>query len=362
MAMFADITTSGGEWIIGFDENCSNNRDFGLPPNGGRKTTGYAETEDILELYDGPRRYVAMVVTHVYDWKDLDEDGEVDLEDPVEVWPVVDVIITYIFNKVKKEVMMIKDIKQVISGKILQSPLDIQFSNREEWDLGAPGAVAEYGSYAHWWHQYFKTCYGPEWHMAPGIMREYEITWIAGPGDNEEWCKEESEIDYGCYAMSDFVEGSVRVRVNGKWIKEGTLFDEYQWEGSCITFQPGFIESDDRIEIIFKLWKYGKCDTGGDEVTAEGGGWEGGPDAGVPHLYDVVQVIGFEGVDEDPLWVGAKAFWPVPSDYTVDGWDEWGDPLINVGVNDMSPEPKIPFTIAEWDTMLASDIRPSSEQ
>jgi hypothetical protein len=221
MAMFADMDTEGGDWIVGFDENCNTSRPFTDAPHGGRKVTSYATTEDILELYDGPRRYVAMTVTHIYDWKDSNGNDEIDLGVD-SIFPVVDVIITYVFNKVKKEVMLIKDIKQVITGKELDSPIDIQFSNREEWDLGAPGTETEYGSYAHWWHQEMPTCYGAEWHMAPGIMREFEILMLAH-GSQQEFCIEEymgeQGICQGCYGLP-IVRESDRVYV--KWLTSGS--------------------------------------------------------------------------------------------------------------------------------------------
>jgi hypothetical protein len=53
--------------------------------------------------------------------------------------------------------------------------------------------------------------------------------------------------------------------------------------------------------------------------------------------------------------VGFKAFWPVLSDYTVDGWAMSFRPLLNVSDADMVPatkEPDIPMVIGEWDFML----------
>jgi hypothetical protein len=98
MAMFADLGGLGGEWINGFD--LSFPRNMGSSPNGGRKTTGYAETEDVKVLYDGPRKYIAQTTTHLYDWVDLDLEGDVD--HPSETIALLDVKLTYIFNKVKK--------------------------------------------------------------------------------------------------------------------------------------------------------------------------------------------------------------------------------------------------------------------
>ncbi|MCX8170708.1 MAG: hypothetical protein N3E47_01870, partial [Candidatus Bathyarchaeota archaeon] len=59
LAMFSDGTDWGGDWI---------NRATGPgeAPHGGRKTNGYAVTEPLKILYDGPRLFVAESVTHLY--------------------------------------------------------------------------------------------------------------------------------------------------------------------------------------------------------------------------------------------------------------------------------------------------------
>jgi hypothetical protein len=98
MAMSADMSEYGGEWNNGHDP------DFYLPPAGGRKSTGYVETQDLEVLYDGPRRYVAICRNRIYDWNDLDDDDEVD--HPHETWELVDFYLTFIFNKVKKEIII----------------------------------------------------------------------------------------------------------------------------------------------------------------------------------------------------------------------------------------------------------------
>jgi hypothetical protein len=108
-AMFADMTDYGKDWQVGKE------LPFTTAPTGGRKVTTYAETEDMQVLYDGPRRFIALCTNHIYDWLDANENDEV--EHPDETWPLVDVIITIIFNKVKKEVIVLKDVKLTIIPK-----------------------------------------------------------------------------------------------------------------------------------------------------------------------------------------------------------------------------------------------------
>jgi len=164
--------------------------------NGGRKTNGTAITEPIEVLYDGPRRFVAKAVTHIYDWyEDLGDGEDANLH-------IVDVILTIIFNKVKKEVIVLKDVKIVDQAKFVIDPLTItvtdgregeddivierglliQFSNREEWDLGKKGVsgTADYSSYVHFYtagtagtydtlSEGQETDYNEDWTMLPTL-------------------------------------------------------------------------------------------------------------------------------------------------------------------------------------------------
>jgi hypothetical protein len=332
MAMSADMNTYGGDWLVGHDVN------MWAAPFGGRKTTGYAETEDIEVLYDGPRKYIAQCVNHVYDWEDGDGDDEVD--HPDETWPIVDVVLTFIFNKVKKEVIILKDIKIIISGKALEGPMDCQFSNREEWDLGPE---PNWESYAHFYHQEMYTCYGTDEnydvHMADGIMREYI---------NHTTITDDTEISVGdTYQLviwsgsfgPPIVAGSYRVYVNDVIQEEGYEKDyEIDLDTGIITWRRS-VSEDDEITVIYKLWKHDY----------------NGPIEGIPHEYDVAQIISSDSKAED-RYVGFKAFWPVLSDYTVDGWTMSLEPLINISEPDITPaEPEIPFTIGEWDFMLGKD-------
>jgi len=150
--------------------------------DGGRKTNGTAITEPLAILYDGPRLFVAESVTHIYDWYEPENRN----------LHIVDVVLTLIFNKVKKQVIVLKDVKILPQAKwvlgdltinvkgdedtdsyipvIVPRGMLIQFSNREEWDLGAPGV---YTSYVHFYTDYndeeLETAYNYNWTLVPTL-------------------------------------------------------------------------------------------------------------------------------------------------------------------------------------------------
>jgi hypothetical protein len=323
MGMFADMSAYGGDWINGF--NASKINGLAASPHGGRKCTAYATTDALQTLYDGPRRWIALSVTHIFDWSDDNGDGIV--QHPDETWPVLDLRMTFIFEKDKKEVIILKDIKLLMSGKELASPVDVQFGDREEWDLGES---PEWPSYAHFYHQQLTTCFGPEWHMADGILREYDNVTIGPIAQKYMYIPiYDSRDPYG----PPIANGSVRVYLNGVFLEEGLDYNVNLDTGRLdfITFTVG---EKDKLEVIYKLHKY-------DTTTNK-------PFDGVPHLYDVAQII-----SADYACVGWKAYWPTLSDYTVDGWTMSLQPLYNVSHPDLiSGEPEIPFTIGEWDFLL----------
>ncbi|MEM3550353.1 MAG: hypothetical protein QXN87_04570 [Candidatus Bathyarchaeia archaeon] len=198
-AMFADITDYGGPWL-----RVDNNYDsctyewqeaFNLPGkeidvtnpgevkgglrHGGRKTNGTVLTDPMQVLYDGPRLFVAKITNHIYDWWEPTKANR----------HLVDLVLTVIFNKVKKEVIVVKDVKLVPPAKFEVSPLYlnvggqsvsvpcgylVQLSNREEWDLGTvyPGTTS-YSSYVHFYVDYNGeeqlTAYDYDWTMLPTL-------------------------------------------------------------------------------------------------------------------------------------------------------------------------------------------------
>jgi hypothetical protein len=198
VAQHADLIDYGKDWIrVNSNYNYSgalteaeeDPRDVGKfigtgvgPVNGGRKTNGTAVTEDILVLYNGPRMFIARTVTHIYDWDaSWSEDEE-----------LVDVVFTFIFDKVQKEVIVLKDIKECttkfVFGQLvvpIAADVDgesthnatvngaiIQFSNRGEWDIGPANT---YDSYVHFYvaggnpSEGQSTVYDVDYHLNPTL-------------------------------------------------------------------------------------------------------------------------------------------------------------------------------------------------
>jgi hypothetical protein len=316
-ATYADLVATGGDWI-----NEATDR-YGAP-HGGRKTSGIASSDPIEVLYDGPRRFVGKTVTHLNDTAE----GA--------TWPVIDVIFTIIFNKVKKEVIVLKDIKLRIDQKILESPVNVQFSNRGEWDLGPS---PNWKSYAHFWHQYFDTCYDADWTMAKTILREYRFydDFFVWPQNEWYFIIEHPSVQPDWPWGLPIVPRSEYVYVNGIWQRPGIDYD-MDYNRGLIQFYFDLFE--DEVEIFFKLHKLEEDLNGGFPMST-------------PHLYDLAQII-----SQDLTHVGFAAFWPVLSDYTVDGWDRALDPLIVANEPDMLPVPSeadIPYVVGEWDMMLDYD-------
>ncbi len=310
MAMFADMTSHGNDWL-----NYHTNP-YGAP-YGGRKCSAYAMSEPLTVIYDGPRRYVAQAVTHIYD-KDIT------------TWPLLDVIITIDFNKVKKEVIVFKDIKLTIDSKILETPVDVQFSNRQEWDLGPS---PDWKSYAHFWHQELETCYGQEWHVVDRIVREYKNVSIATAGQTIIQLPQDIDPLGPDYVFPVLFQ-SEYVYINDVW-KDPELDYTMNYANGRITLKQG-LKAGDVIVVYYKLNKL-DC-------------WLGDEDYELLHSYDLVQII-----SSDKKYVGFAAYWPTLSDYTPDGWGRALEPLYAVDDEDMLPfssEPDIPFTIGEWDFLL----------
>jgi hypothetical protein len=214
-AMFADLSTYGGPWLHvdstlgGYNESqesfskpgyaisADNPTNWtGTLVNGGRKTNGTVVTDPISVLYDGPREFVAILMNHIYDVQQETND----------TINIVNVMFTVIFNKVSKEIIVLKDIKIAEQAKLVLSSLTVrvpvgteiqqfdvtsgilvQFSNREEWDLGTNETTSPdtpiYSSYAH----FYTNGTGPMWGspendtLAEGQLTEYNALWTALP-------------------------------------------------------------------------------------------------------------------------------------------------------------------------------------
>jgi hypothetical protein len=124
---YLNAASIGGDWQEGIMVDPTD-----PSVQGGRKTSGGAVTQPIKVLYDGPRRFVALLNTVVY-------------EDAAHNYPLVNIDITVVFNKVKKQVILYKDIKRLDTRKSVGA-MQIEFSERGEWDLGAGAPPKSYAN------------------------------------------------------------------------------------------------------------------------------------------------------------------------------------------------------------------------
>jgi len=169
-ALYSDRTNEGvaGDWRT--KQMTKDANDPG-DTNGGRRTNGYAESEPIRLIYDGPRKAIYLLKTTIYD---KEEDST----------PLVELTIQLVFNKVKKYVMEIKDIKRIDNSK-MDGPFQIEFSQRAEWDLGvstAPRSFAEF-------YNGLETKYDkhPFYYPEGGVPATYDLAQIiSAPDDPEE--------------------------------------------------------------------------------------------------------------------------------------------------------------------------------
>jgi len=131
-ALFADEAGTagiGGGW----QENVSS--PLG-PPYGGRETNVYATTDPITVLYDGPREFVAMCRTTLYALPDHNVANS----------GLVNITLTFVFNKDSKELVEYKDIKRLDQGKFGRD-FEVEFSDRGEWDIGTTSAPPSYATF-----------------------------------------------------------------------------------------------------------------------------------------------------------------------------------------------------------------------
>lgn len=197
MAVHSDAVDYGNDWIrvdfpfdhsttMGFANNGYNEdpRSLGYliygtgtygatASNGGRKTNGTAVTAPIKVLYNGPREFIAECRTTIYDHPIFGSNSTAsDIG-------LVQVVITVLFDKVKKEVTLLKDVKSLLPLKEGEE-MKIEFSNRGEVDLGTD--AASYGSYGHFYTEgtadWNTTVYGgvPD-DREEGLYTCYDSSW-----------------------------------------------------------------------------------------------------------------------------------------------------------------------------------------
>lgn len=133
-ALFSDRTVTGveGDWQ---QEQLTKDASDPADTNGGRRTNGWAETEDIKQIYDGPREAIYLLQTRIYNKNPLD--GGTSL---------VELTIQLVYNKVMKQVTEIKDVKRIDNNK-MKGPFQIEFSQRAEWDIGDSSSSRSYAEF-----------------------------------------------------------------------------------------------------------------------------------------------------------------------------------------------------------------------
>jgi hypothetical protein len=164
MAMHSDSVEYGNDWIrVDFVNDRSTTygvedpRDPGYLiygtgtygttlVNGGRKTNGTAVTAPIEVLYDGPREFIAVCRTTIYDHLISATVSNSTVSDIA----LLQIAITIRFDKVKKNVVLLKDVKSLLVEKE-GLHMKVQFSNRGEVDLGT--ATVGVSSYGHFYTQ-----------------------------------------------------------------------------------------------------------------------------------------------------------------------------------------------------------------
>jgi len=177
-ALYADLVSYGGPWLnvkapgsctyewqedfrrAGYEINAAGVVTGTTLLNGGRKTNGTVITDPLKVIYDGPRKFIAVLTNHIWD---------VNENNGTPLLALVDVMFTIEYDKVMKQEVVFKEVKAIPHPKFEISPLQVrdsynesisvpagmlcQFSNREEWDLGTRtyAQTDPYSSYVHFW-------------------------------------------------------------------------------------------------------------------------------------------------------------------------------------------------------------------
>ena len=148
-ALYSDLREYGGEWI-------NNSAGYDVAPYGGRKTSGAAVSEPIDTVYDGPRRTVSILRTHIYD-----------TPLPGIEYPVMDLETTIVFVKVYKMVLILDDLTlRVPVEELGNRGVEVTFARQSKWQLGP---WPDFRSYVHFYSD-VPTCYNASWHTYGGVV------------------------------------------------------------------------------------------------------------------------------------------------------------------------------------------------
>ncbi|MCW4013180.1 MAG: hypothetical protein NWF07_09355 [Candidatus Bathyarchaeota archaeon] len=370
-ALFSDRTVAGvgGEW-----RNEQLTKDASDPSDtpGGRRTNGYAETAPIRLIYDGEREAIYLLNTTIYD-KDKAQGGV----------PLVELTIQLVFNKVKKYVVEIKDVKRIDNNK-MDGPFQIEFSQRAEWDIGlstAPRCYAEF--YDNLTTKYIKH---PFYYPEGGVPANYDLCQIIGdpsdPSENE-------LVGFAAFwppLISKWVTETYNVRRLSDDVDVPSLLstmETFEHEAQLPTsandlVDPWIYYNDTTGEIVILLpkepvayprgegewetdpWVFREESNGeyAKLLQQEGGTpgqWIWSPDIGP---YGAVRIKPFQWGWGDNFKVVYKRFMKgnTPQNSTalecMEPLFEPGDTVLSYGMNE---EPDTPYVFAEWDFDLDLD-------
>jgi len=338
-AMFSDGTVFDNDW-----QYSATGPTTGV---GGRQTNGTVVTDPLKVLYDGPREFIAQSVNHIYD-----KQGSI-------TWPVVDLTITVVFDKVMKQVVMYKDTKITIPKVHIYGNINVQLSNREEFDLGP---YPTYDSYVHYYREAGYTSYtgnipGPtgltnwqtgDWHDAVNLTADYwesqtptagQTTFILNPP--------------GGYMSPNFL----KVYIGGVFVDPTTTPSQYtiNWGTHTVKFATPPWPGGGTPPIVKFFYKFVFAASQpfpngawpvSQPLTTGSSDWN--------HLYDYAQVISSDGA-----FIAWDGLWPPVSSWTVDGILDFLRPLYQTYISDMNYEPKqSPLILGQWDFQLDHTTMP----
>ena len=278
---------------------------------------GYVETAPLKVLYNSSRLFVALSSTTIY-------------EDTAKNFPLVRVDLTFIFEKVKKYVIVLKDIKRLDFRKF-SSYFQVEFSNRGEWDLGT---VQSPRSYAHFFDDLL-TCYHEGWHPYYPNNAYYDVAQIISsdtPG----------YVGFAAFwpsLISKYVEGTTYMTRKRILTTMETYIAKFSGNGTTTEFA---IEFPDPEPVPYPrgdgVWSDEPMVFVNGKLQAPAGRELPGALVDYPYIWDsendVVIFTRAPPEGEDNIWLVYKRY---------------------VHKTDMSVEPAVPYVIAEWDFDLPNE-------
>jgi hypothetical protein len=357
----SDVSGIGGNWK---QMQLSKDGSALGDQHGGRRTSGWAETDDIRLIYDGPRKAIYLLKTTIYN-KDPLQTGK----------PLVEITTQLVFNKVKKYVMEIKDVKRIDDNKF-DGPFQIEFSQRGEWDIGMEtnneayaefynGLDTKYWKHPFYWPEAYVTDqsgYQPEpvtFDACQMIDKNENVVGFAAfwPNLISKWV---TNVDSLTGIGGDDVPGKLRtMETEEKEISVPTALPPFVLWPNYLTIVG---DGDLSIEILDPLVCYPR---GAGEWSAEP--WVFKKDAtgqytklihGIHWGWNTPYVV----IDSD-YWVPGDQFFlvykrqmmghaehePTPLECMPEGF------IADTQTYGMLAEPKVPYVFAEWDFDLDYD-------